>query len=152
MLRNAVEDAPTPGEDETATIVAATPPAIASDPAWHAHRNARDCRVYGRRLAVGELIEEGDLFEAPTLRSWSPTHFAGQHVTAGTARAYVRPAPPPPARRRISTADPGGWSSAIRSKVAMYCSRAICSPGLRTGFVPVERDGPHSAASTYDLL
>jgi len=95
MLRNAVEDAPTPGEDETATIVAATPPAIASDPAWHAHRNARDCRVYGRRLAVGELIEEGDLFEAPTLRSWSPTHFAGQHVTAGTARAYVRPAPQP---------------------------------------------------------
>ena len=68
-------------------------PRNAHEATWHAHREAPECRVYGRRLEVGELIEEGDLFESERLRAWAPTELAGLHVPAGAPRAYVRPLP-----------------------------------------------------------
>jgi len=67
-----------------------------TDPAWHTHPLApkmsafdRHWRIYGRQLQPGDVIKEGDLFDADM--GWVPSSLTGVPVKEETRTTYVRP-------------------------------------------------------------
>lgn len=67
-----------------------------TDPAWHTHPRAprlptfdRHWVIYGRQLQPGDVIAEGDLFDADV--GWLPSSLTGVPVSSFTRTTYVRP-------------------------------------------------------------
>lgn len=86
-------------------------------PDWIPHPRGRVKPIFGRKLEIGDLIQEGDRCASP--RGWTPAVAHGCQVVDGFC-LYVRLAPPPSLRVLFSQEQIDALVEAARPAQAVH--------------------------------